>query len=346
MRSSRTITLFSDRPDQFVSGSSFAVSILMHGAVIGVTALAILYGPQNHRVITERLVVRHLELYPPEQKARASAGIRYPGPRPKAKTPSSGGKRTEQAALRQTVPGAPGAQTLVQPKIKNPVTLIAEVPIPTAVVWAPEKAEVKTIVPPRPAPPTASEVKPSLDPPNEEVNLADLGISATDLARQKQPILPSTTSPIVVHGPDRVQQPPTTTSNSAAQPTPAAVMALSDMRSANETVSLPPENVTVSKSSPGAFGPGQGKDNAQNGSGNSDGKGDGAGAGQDAGGKGAKTKDPGTNGKENAAKDRACARRRLRFRRGQPSFIRGDQAAQGRRVWSGGGGLVDRKQVS
>ncbi len=66
MKSSRIITLFSDRPDPFVSGSSFAVSILMHGAAIGVVALAILYGPQNQRIITERFVVRRLELYTPE----------------------------------------------------------------------------------------------------------------------------------------------------------------------------------------------------------------------------------------------------------------------------------------
>src|ERR1039458_4354160 len=132
MRSSRTITLFSDRPDQFVSGSSFVVSILMHGAVIGVVALAILYGPQT-RVVTERYAVRHLELHAPEPQARASAGsgIAYPGPHPKAKTPAPGGKQTAQAAaLRQTAQGAPGEQTLVQPKIKNPVTLAKEIPIP------------------------------------------------------------------------------------------------------------------------------------------------------------------------------------------------------------------------
>jgi hypothetical protein len=306
MRSSRTITLFSDRPDPFVSGSSFVVSILMHGAVIGVVALAILYGPQT-RVVTERYPVRHLELHAPEPQARASAGsgVAYPGPHAKAKTPAPGGKETAQAAaLRQTAQGAPGAQTLVQPKIKNPVTLAKEIPIPTALIWSPEKTEVKTIVPPKPAPPTASEVKPSLDPPNEEVNLADLGISASELASPKQPIVPSTTSPIVVHGPERAQLPPATTSESAAQPTPTSVMSLSDMRLANGTVTLPPVNETVSKSSPGALAPGQGKDTAQTGNGNSTAKADGAGAsaGQGAGDKGEKTASAAANGKQNGAK--------------------------------------------
>jgi hypothetical protein len=300
MNSSRTITLFSDRPDPFVSGSSFAVSILMHGAIIGVVALAILYGPQNHRIVTERYAVRHLELHAPEPQARTSAGsgISYPGQHSKAKTPAPGGKQAEQAALRITAQGAPGAQTLVQPKIKNPVTLAKEIPVPTAVIWSPEKTEAKTIVPPKPAPPTASEVKPSLDPPNEEVNLADLGISATDLASQKQTILPSTTSPIVVHGPDRAQLPPATTSDSSAQPTPTAVMSLSDTRMANGTVTLPPVNETVSKSSPGTLAPGQAKEAAQSGSGNAAAKADGNGAGQGAGDKGEKT----DAGNRNAAK--------------------------------------------
>jgi hypothetical protein len=275
----------------------------MHGAVIGVVALAILYGPQT-RVVTERYAVRHLELHTPEPQTRASAGsgIRYPGPHPKAKTPAPGGKQTAQAAaLRQTAQGAPGEQTLVQPKIKNPFTLAKEIPIPTLMIWAPEKTEVKTIVPPKPAPPTASEVKPSLEAPNEEVNLADLGISASELASPKQPILASTTSPIVVHGPERTQLPPATTSDSAAQPTPTAVMSLSDMRMANGTVTLPPANVTVSKSSPGALAPGQGKDTAQTGNGNSAAKAGGAGAGQGAGDKGEKTKDSGANGKQTGA---------------------------------------------
>ncbi len=274
----------------------------MHGAVIGVVALAILYGPQNPRIIIEPYAMRHLELHAPEPQSRASAGIRYPGPRPKAKTPAPGGKHTEQAALRQIALGAPGVQTLVQPKIKTLLMLPTEIPIPTAMVWSPEKIQVKTIVPPRPAPPTASEVNPVLDAPNEEVNLADVSISATELASQKLPIMPSTTSPIVVHGPDRAQLPPATTSDSAAQPTPAAVISLSDMRMANGTVTLPPVNETALKSSPGAPAPGQGKDTAQNGSGNQSANGNGTGAGQGIGDKGEKTKDSGANGNQNAAK--------------------------------------------
>jgi len=92
MRSSRTITLFSDRPEEVLSGSSFLVSILVHGTVIGVVALGILYGPQS-RVVTESYTVRHLELHAPEPRMRASAGsgIAYPGPHRTARTHAPGG---------------------------------------------------------------------------------------------------------------------------------------------------------------------------------------------------------------------------------------------------------------
>ncbi len=304
MRSSRTIiTLFSDRPEAVLSGTSFLASILMHGAVIGVVALAILYGPQKV-VVTERYAVRHLELNAPEPQMRASAGsgIRYPGPHRAAHTPAADGKQAaRQAQLRQIAQGAPGTQTLVQPKIKSPPTLAREVPVPTAVIWSAEKTVVKTIVPPKPAMPTAADVHPSLDAPNEEVNLADVGISATDLASPKQPILPSTTSPVVVHGPEQqAQLAPATTSVSSAPPTPAAVMSISDLHMANGTVSLPPVNETVSSSSPGALAPGgQAKEPSQAGNGNQAAKADGTGAGKGTDEKGDK---PEPAGNRNVAK--------------------------------------------
>jgi hypothetical protein len=125
------------------------------------------------------------------------------------------------------------------------------------VIWSPEKAPVKTIVPPHPQPPTASDVTPSISPPNEEVNLADLGISATDAPVQDPLIQASTTSPVVVHAPDLLQMPPVTTSDSTAQPTPATVLSLSDLHMEEGTVTLVPANETASTSAPGSLAPGQ-----------------------------------------------------------------------------------------
>ncbi len=283
MRSSRTITLFSVIPDTGQQSSSFVVSILMHGAAIGLVSLGILYAPKmNPRLQSERYTVRRLDLHTPEAQMRraAGSGIAYPDPH-SAKDPAPGGKTAAQRqALQQIAQLAPGPQTLVQPDVRNPLKLTQATPVPTVVIWSPAKTPVKTIVPPQPEKPTAADVRPSVDPPNEEVNLADLGISATDLAAQTPVILPSTTSPVVVHGPELVQLPPVTTSNSAEQPTPATVMSLSDLRMPEGTVALPPVNESVSATSPGALTPGQAKDASQAGNGNPAGSANAKGAGQ------------------------------------------------------------------
>ncbi len=294
MRSSRTITLFTERLEVSQSPSSFLLSILAHGAVIGLVSLGILYAPQkNNRVLTERYPVRHLDLHASEAVMRASAGskIAYPGPRSTASAPAPGGKQTAPPApLRQVAQGAPGAQTLVQPNLHTSLKLLQEIPVPTTVIWSPEKVAVKNIVPPKPELTTAADVQPLLDPPNEEVNLADLGISATELASPAQAIPPSTTSPVAVHAPERVQMVPVTTSESPAQPTPAAVMSISDLRMKEGTVTLPPANETVSSNAPGTLAPGQGeaKEPSQAGNGSQAGKAGGTGKEQGTGDKGNK----------------------------------------------------------
>ena len=310
MRSSRTITLFTERLEVSQSPSSFLLSILAHGVVIGLVSLGILYAPgKNPRVLTAHYPVRRLELHASEAQMRGSAAskIAYPGPHAKAPAPAPGGKQTPPpAALRQVAQGAPGKQTLVQPNLHSQPKLPEEIPVPTTVIWSPEKVLAKNIVPPKPDLITAADVQPLLDPPNEEMNLADLGISATDLASPKQPILPSTTSPVVVHGPENVQMVPVTTSESSAQPTPAAVVSLSDLRMKEGTVTLPPMNETESSSSPGALAPGQGeaKEPAQAGNGDTAGKAGGTGKEQssaDKGGKGDKPDSTAAAGNRNGS---------------------------------------------
>jgi len=95
--------------------------------------------------------------------------------------------------------------------------------------------------------------------------------------------MPSTTSPLVVHGPDQVQLPPTSTSQSTAPPTPTAVMSLSDTQMPNGTAILPPVNETVAHASPGVVAPGPASEYPHAGSGNSNSRGSGIGAGQDEG---------------------------------------------------------------
>jgi hypothetical protein len=150
----------------------------------------------------------------------------------------------------------------------------------------------KNLVAPLPDTPTAADVTPKADPPNEEVNLADLSIASTTALAQTRDIFASTSSPVSIHGPDQAQLPPSTASQTAAQPTPAAVMSLSDVQMREGTVSLPPVNETASTSSPGAVVQGPAVNSPRAGSGNPASAALGVGSGQNSG----KTADPSLTG--------------------------------------------------
>jgi hypothetical protein len=283
MRSSQILSLFSDRPAVSQRPFSFVLSILAHLAAVALVAFGIVFTPKVHdRVITEHLSVRHLDLHAPDltRPERAGSKIAYPGPHREAHTPTPGGS---QSALRQIARAEPGPQTLVQLDLPTHVKLKEEIPIPTVVIWSPKKTPAKTLVAPLPEKPTAADVNPAADPPNEEVNLADVSIVSTTALAEAHPILPSTTSPMVQHAPDQVQLPPATTSQTTAQPTPTAVMSLSDLPMREGTVNLPPVNETVSKSSQGALAHGPTSNSALAGSGNPHSTASGIGNGQGAG---------------------------------------------------------------
>jgi hypothetical protein len=266
MGSSRTITLFSVIPETGQRSSSFMMSILMHGVAVGLVSLGVLYAPRlNTRFAAERYAVRRLELNEPDARQRAAAGgeVVYPGPH----KPPGGRSGAQAAAQPQIAQATPGPQTLVQPDVDLTQKSTQVIPVPSVVIWTPEKTAVKTIVPPQPEKPTVADVRPLVEPPNEEVNLADLGIAASDLAAQQPVVLPATTSPVVIRGPELVQMPPVSTSQSLARPTPATVMSLSNLRMNQGTAALPPVNETAAASSEGGLSPGQARNSAHAGSG-------------------------------------------------------------------------------
>jgi hypothetical protein len=281
MRSSHTITLFSERPELVQRPSSFLFSILAHGGLAALIVFGAFSPPRFSHLPRQRFAVRHLDLEAPEPLRRRSAGseIGYPGPKSAAGTPQLEGS----PVARQQTQAKTGPQTLAQPDVSSPITLPEQMRVPSLLIWKAQKTVVKTIVPPPPEKPAAAEVKPSLEPPNQEINLADVRVSASDLSTQKLPIFPSNTSPVVVHGPDLPPQVPATTSASPAQPTPTAVVSLSDQRMTSGTVFLPPGNMSASTTSPGGLTPGQGKDTSQPGNGSPGSNTLGTGGGQGAG---------------------------------------------------------------
>lgn len=261
MSSSRIISLFSERPELTQRPSSFIVSILAHAAALTLLSFGIIYTPEiKDRVVTKRYAVRHLEIHTPTEKSRESAakGIAYPGQHAETPKPVAGKKpAAQQAVLRQTANADKGPQTLVQPDIPDPVKLSEVTPVPTVVIWTPKQQVVKNVVAPLPEKATAADVNPAMKAPNQEIDLGDVGISSTSTPTQSIAVLPTTTSPLQVHGPKMVQLAPVTASQAAAQPTPTAVMSLSDLRMPDGTATLPPVNMTTEKNESGIPAPGQ-----------------------------------------------------------------------------------------
>jgi hypothetical protein len=121
--------------------------------------------------------------------------------------------------------------------------------------------EAKTIVPPKIQQVTASRVTPSLAKPNKAETLADQSISPTAFTTSKLPMLPTSTSPLAVKGPD-VQQPSQiqmTASKSSDQSSQARLMALSDLVMPQGTTALPRVNQVASGAPSVRLAQGQGQ---------------------------------------------------------------------------------------
>jgi hypothetical protein len=258
MRYSPTISLFSAQPELRGQPYTFAVSILAHVVTIGLLCLGILSAPKVTRpVLAERYALRNLDLHTldTDMEREAASTVKSLRAHSSADKSSRDDSHTPQSALFQQAVLAPrGPQTLVQPDLIKPLTLPSDIPVPSVVLWNGTRTIVKTIVAPTPQKPTVANVRPSTQLPNEALNVSDLGIAATDLASHAQPILPSTTSPLVVRGPKPTPPAPiTTAAGSSTRPTSATVMSLSDKRMANGAVTLPPVHESAASSSSGAL---------------------------------------------------------------------------------------------
>jgi hypothetical protein len=263
MRSSQTISLFSERPEVSQKSSSFAVSILVHSVVFALLGYGLLHPPPLRNYDSrERMIVRSLEFHLPDPvKPREPSGSGHNMPSPGNVKSAEGAKSEAQMAVIRQAENAPVSHlTLLQPKLKNLTKLPDDTPLPTVVIWKPDSALAKVIIPPQQVKLASAPVLAAPQLPNREERLADVRISSSDLSSQKLPILPSTTSPLTVHGPDAPPAIPTTSSASSAEPTPAAIVSISDLRMPEGKVIIPAAEASSSSSSPGALT--QGKSDA------------------------------------------------------------------------------------
>jgi hypothetical protein len=221
------------------------------------------YKPPIAKFDKEHYTARLLDLRMPDQQWQDhKADAAYPGSQATTPKPASGGKPSprRQPVLRQMEQATPGPQTLIQPDLLAQVTLNEEIPVPQVLIWTPSKTPVKNIVPPLPQKPTAADVKPTIDAPNQEVNLADINIASSNQPSPSNMVLASTTSPVAVQQPQQVELPPFSATQNSAQPTPAAILSLSDLRTKDGATMLPPVNESAASNEQGALAPGRVQD--------------------------------------------------------------------------------------
>jgi hypothetical protein len=205
---------------------------------------------------------------------------------PKATPLPKGGSEEEPQVMRQVLDAPKVRQMLVQPDIPKPLKLPKEIPLPTVVIWNAEKPQIQTVAAPTPQAPPVALAKPVIQRPNKAPILADIAIKPTDLKLSTQPILATTTSPVIVSGPKPTPPAPLTTAAGSAQAPSGSVISLSDLGMANGQVTLPPVNQSASSNSPGALAPGKGKEPSQAGHGNPGGAASGTGTKPGSGGGG------------------------------------------------------------
>lgn len=173
-------------------------------------------------------------------------------------------------------------QTLVQPDVPPDLALLQETPVPLVVRWAPDNAPNKAIVLPLPKVLTSADIRASLTPPNREQTPAEVKISSTAFPTQMPTIPPSTTSPIRVRVPEPVKAVPESSSQSLAEPTPARIVSLSDLRLKEGSVTIPNANSLPSTTVSEPLVPGRVTGGSQSGNGNPGNVPNGSGSGQNA----------------------------------------------------------------
>jgi hypothetical protein len=260
------------------------MSMVLHVTIIAVVYLAFLYAPRVDIHAKVRYDMRQLDIHVPDSElARLRSGAdSMPGPLSNQKTPGTRGDEAAHKPSPKLIPHAPIApQTLLQPDLKIAAELDHEMPLPKVVLWAAKKVQVKQIAPPKPVKPPSVDVKPQVDIPNQEVKLADIPLASTHNLTMRPLVQASNTTPIVVpHPTQQIEVTPISTTQSQLQPTPTAVMSLSDIVMKDANVPLPAVNqaargdangtLTAAKTKPL---PGPGSENAaQNATGNGNSK--------------------------------------------------------------------------
>ena len=239
--------------------SSLVLSVLAHGLVAAVLYFACTHLPRiQNSNSAEHYAIRQLDLRGldpafPELPAEAGRTIPYPhiGPRSSACDLPAG----LAEAIRSFPLSADGRQTLIQSDVRTHLLFAERVPMPTIILWTPGQMPRKRIVAPQPIPDTSSYVTPSLELPNQEIQLSSLAVRSTEQSSRNDSVPASTTSPVESSMVKPLQRPLVTVSQGLDPPTPATVLSFNDINMEEGRLLLPPVNDIAKSTSPASTRP-------------------------------------------------------------------------------------------
>jgi len=266
-------TIFSAPPQSRTRPSSFMISMLTHGLILGFAIFAIDHAPRIEDHAMRRYTTKLVKLQGIEPRLHWSpaGGAGHSASQPKTHRARSGERQAAAAAPKFLAYKTSAPVTLVQPDVEQLTPPLLKTPVPVVVMWTPPERPTEKIVPRPPQPTVTTNVRPSLAMPNHEIQVSSLELTSTSFVSEALPVQASTTSPFAVPG-VRIPQLPATASRSSAQPTPATVLSVSDVIPTQGVVALPPANQTATASGSDSFMPGRPDSRSETGNGTNAGK--------------------------------------------------------------------------
>ena len=259
MKSDRMITLF--RPPLATphrGSASLVASLLAHIAGCVWLILGLSHTPKiKSRPPIQRFAVRVLNApaaEPPQLYANDSGRSTQSGRRTAVRTltpaDASPAPSAAPSAAAQLAKLVRQEQMLVQPDAPPDLLLQHKVPIPTVFTWTPVVTAVKPVISaPLQKSSIVAKLRPAAEPPNRELDLANIRMSSTPFKTQLPTLATGTTTPIVVRGPDPAKQVPETASKPLPEPAPARVLSQSELQTQQGPVVIPLANATPRPSS-------------------------------------------------------------------------------------------------
>lgn len=270
MGSSRPISLFAQDNAKRENPYAFILSAIAHVSVAGLILYGFLFAPRlNMKDEANRYLLRQIDLtsddpYRPHHSA--TEGM-YPGQSSLAHSSSaqSAAAAAASASLRQIPKLHLADRTVVQPDVPDTPIVMKQTPLPSLLLWAAQKPNVKTLTAP-PAQKMANvNARPSIVRPTPQTNFADTPISPTAFTTRMPMPTPGTSTPITVRGPDLADRLPQTRSDITTETASGAVLSISETHVNQGTIALPAINQTAPGNENGALGLGKSGNGQQNG---------------------------------------------------------------------------------